>query len=55
MNTYRQNGKNFIEVVFLYKEILLKVNLLLYEKKIITKQMFEEAEKQILSKEHYAR
>lgn len=40
---------------FLYKEILLKINLMLYEKNFITKQMFEEAEKQILSKEHYAR
>ncbi len=39
-----------IEVVFLYKDILLKINLLLLEEKVISPYMFESA-KEIITRE----
>jgi hypothetical protein len=38
-----------IEVVFLYNEILLKINLLLFEEKVISPYMFERAKEIIIA------
>ena len=44
-----------IEVVFLYKEILLFINLLLYEQKIISPFQYNKASEIINSKDNYDR
>ena len=38
-----------IEVVFLMKEILLKINLILYEEKIIDSALYEKIKQKILN------
>ena len=44
-----------IEVVFLYKEILLKINLMLFEEKLISLFEYNKANEIINSKDNYER